>query len=46
MMRAQSPKGVDKKPVVGKPVQRKELAGAAAGTGKDRSSSGDELEEF
>jgi hypothetical protein len=43
---AQGSKGISRKPVVGKPVQHKELAGAVAGNGKDRRSSGDKFEEF
>ncbi|MBX3325109.1 MAG: methyl-accepting chemotaxis protein [Nitrospira sp.] len=40
------PKGIAKKPIVEKPALRKEPAGAVAGNGKDRRSSGGEFEEF
>jgi methyl-accepting chemotaxis protein len=43
---AHGPKGISKRPVVGKSVQHKELAGVVARNGKDRRSSSDEFEEF
>ncbi|MBX3318588.1 MAG: PAS domain-containing protein [Nitrospira sp.] len=39
-------KVVAKKPMVSKPVERKEPVGVGSGNGKDRRSSGDEFEEF
>jgi methyl-accepting chemotaxis protein len=43
---AYGPKGMAKKPAVGKPAQHKDPVSVASGNGKDRQSSGDEFEEF